>query len=97
LGGDGISSYESADFALNGEDLKGNFHIAMARFPITLSILLATGIVWSQDAGGRLHPAIPKTWVDAEIASLEVPLADPAGSPKHVAAEYYYRIPVRPI
>ncbi|HXG67082.1 MAG TPA: di-heme oxidoredictase family protein [Blastocatellia bacterium] len=31
------------------------------------------------------------------MASLEVPLADPAGSPVHVSAEYYYRIPVRPI
>lgn len=43
------------------------------------------------------QPAIPKTWVDAEIAELEVPLADPAGSPKHISAEYYYKIPVRPI
>ena len=42
-------------------------------------------------------PQIPKTWDDAEIARHEVPLADPAGSPKHVSADYYYRIPVRPI
>ncbi len=42
-------------------------------------------------------PLIPKVWVDAEIAKFEVPLADPAGSPKHVSAEYYYRIPVRKI
>src|SRR5262245_33108643 len=42
-------------------------------------------------------PDIPKTWVDAEIDELELPLADPIGSPKHVNAEYYYRIPVRPI
>ncbi|HET9217982.1 MAG TPA: hypothetical protein VFR18_13440 [Terriglobia bacterium] len=40
---------------------------------------------------------IPKTWDDAEIARHEIPLADPAGSPKHVSADYYYRIPVRPI
>lgn len=42
-------------------------------------------------------PAIPRTWVDAEISELEVPLADPIGSPKHISAEYYYRIPVRRI
>ncbi len=42
-------------------------------------------------------PDIPKTWVDDEIAELELPLADPAGSPKHISADYYYRIPVRPI
>lgn len=41
--------------------------------------------------------SIPKTWVDEEIATLEVPLADPIGSPKHVSADYYYRVPVRPI
>jgi hypothetical protein len=31
------------------------------------------------------------------MATLEVPLANPIGSPKHVSADYYYRIPVRPI
>ncbi len=43
------------------------------------------------------QPNIPKTWIDAEMAELEVPLADPLGSPKHVSAEYYYRIPERKI
>ena len=60
-------------------------------------VFLVAGIGRPQDSGVTFHPSIPKTWVDAEIASLEVPLADPAGSPKHVSAEYYYRIPVRPI
>jgi hypothetical protein len=40
---------------------------------------------------------IPKTWDDQEMAALELPLANPVGSPKHVSADYYYRIPVRPI
>ena len=40
---------------------------------------------------------IPKAWDDEAIASLEVPLADPVGSPRHVSADYYYRIPVAPI
>lgn len=42
-------------------------------------------------------PEIPRTWDDQAMATLEVPLANPVGSPKHVPAEYYYRIPVRPI
>ena len=42
-------------------------------------------------------PVIPKIWDDAEIAEMEVPLANPEYSPRHVPAEYYYRIPVRPI
>lgn len=42
-------------------------------------------------------PTIPHTWDDSVIPTLEVPLANPIGSPKHVSADYYYRIPVRPI
>lgn len=52
---------------------------------------------WGQTQVESFHSAIPKTWDDAEIASLEVPLADPVGSPRHVSTDYYYKIPVRPI
>jgi hypothetical protein len=45
----------------------------------------------------KFFPSIPKTWDDQAMALLEVPLADPSASPKHASAEYYYRIPVRPI
>ena len=45
----------------------------------------------------RFTPTIPKVWEDAFIASLELPLVEPAYSPKHVTADYYYKIPVRPI
>jgi hypothetical protein len=41
--------------------------------------------------------AIPRTWDDAALASLELPLADASATPVHAPAEYYYRIPVRPI
>jgi hypothetical protein len=47
--------------------------------------------------GHDLHPVIPRTWDDQAMARLEVPLANPAASPKHVFAEYYYKIRVRPI
>ncbi len=42
-------------------------------------------------------PAIPRLWDDDQMAALELPLADPSASPKHIPADYYYRIPVRPI
>jgi hypothetical protein len=42
-------------------------------------------------------PAIPRTWDDDAVAALEVPLANPDFSPRHVTADYYYRTPVRPI
>jgi hypothetical protein len=42
-------------------------------------------------------PSVPRVWDDDAIATLELPLADPVGSPKHISSDYYYRIPVRPI
>jgi hypothetical protein len=44
-----------------------------------------------------MYCQVPRTWDDAEIARHEIPLADPVASPKHISADYYYRIPVRPI
>ncbi|HEY7544819.1 MAG TPA: hypothetical protein VID27_08045, partial [Blastocatellia bacterium] len=48
-------------------------------------------------AQSKWSPVIPKTWDDRAMESLELPLADPAATPKHISADYYYRIPVRPI
>ncbi|MBB5060485.1 hypothetical protein HDF16_005221 [Granulicella aggregans] len=42
-------------------------------------------------------PVIPKTWDDKAMNTLEIPLANPVGSPKAVPAAYYYQIPLRPI
>src|SRR5437867_2366123 len=68
---------------------------------LTLLLLLGCVVVArrgdAQKTTSSSKPEIPKTWVDDELAALELPLADPAGSPKHISAEYYYRIPVRPI
>lgn len=40
---------------------------------------------------------IPRTWVDSEMSGLELPLANPVGSPKYIDADYYYRMPVRSV
>jgi hypothetical protein len=61
-------------------------------------LIAITGV--SQDTSQKINPAgpaIPRTWDDEAIATLEVPLANPVGSPKHAPADYYYRIPVPPI
>jgi hypothetical protein len=44
-----------------------------------------------------LSAFVPRAWDDADIPTLELPLADPAATPRHITADYYYRIPVRPI
>jgi hypothetical protein len=42
-------------------------------------------------------PEIPKTWDEEALESMELPMPDPAGSPKYISADYYYRMPVRPV
>src|SRR5262245_57635502 len=46
-----------------------------------------------------VHPpvAVPRTWDDQAVESLQVPLAVAAASPVHIPSSYYYGIPVRPI
>jgi RoxA-like, cytochrome c-like len=76
-------------------------HRAIQRFGLVLFALLALiALVKSdraQKSGAAAQPAVPKTWDDDAMATLEVPLADPSYSPKHISAQDYYRIPVRPI
>ncbi len=43
------------------------------------------------------RPDIPRVWDDEVMARLEVPLARPRYSPRHVSSEFYYAIKVRPI
>src|SRR5215467_7247488 len=70
--------------------------LALAFFALLgIWVLIAGG--QAQKSGTPFTPTIPKTWDDEAIATLEVPLANPIGSPKHVSSEYYYRIPVRPV
>ena len=67
---------------------------------IALLIMLVCAVVVSEGEAQKTspwRPEIPNTWIDKEIASLEIPLPDPSSSPKHISADYYYRIPVRPI
>lgn len=45
--------------------------------------------------GGSFQPEIPKTWTDAAVRELEVPLARAEYSPKHISEADYYRIPER--
>src|SRR5215471_1716881 len=63
----------------------------------TFCVYLATREIRNQSSDGIFQPKVPRTWEDQAMATLEIPLANPIGSPKHVPADYYYRIPVRPI
>ena len=73
----------------------------MNRRFIAFWLLLVCGILANigiaQKTGSPWKPEIPRMWVDSEVAALELPLADSNGSPKHISADYYYRMPVRPI
>lgn len=72
---------------------------------LPLAILLFALVVLKASISGSqaekldrsARPAIPKTWDDEALASLEVPLAEASASPVHISSDYYYRLSVRPI
>ncbi|MBI4165880.1 MAG: hypothetical protein HY508_09125 [Acidobacteria bacterium] len=62
--------------------------------------LVFLGIVCSLPSRGespQTIEAIPRTWGDAALRTLEVPLVNAAASPIHLSSDDYYRIPVRTI
>ncbi len=61
------------------------------------SLVLIVHAARAQKPGSVFRPVIPRAWDDKSLATLEVPLAVPAASPKFVSSDWYYRIPVRPI
>jgi hypothetical protein len=63
---------------------------------LTIALLAFINGGQAQSASGY-KPVIPRTWDTDALASLEVPLAEPNHSPKHISADDYYRLPVRPI
>src|SRR6476619_1368223 len=72
------------------------------KFYVLLLALSASIVVVSSSAkvnvtASNFSPMIPRVWDDAEMAALQLPLADSTASPKQISADYYYRIPVRTI
>lgn len=53
--------------------------------------------LWFLLAAEVFQPEIPKTWTDAAVAALEVPLANPQYSSVHVSEKFYYQLPTRVI
>jgi hypothetical protein len=75
-------------------DLRAGVWIALA--VLTFTIVLLVNL--SAHNGTQNRPTmIPRSWDDQAMATLELPLATAGASPVPVSAEYYYRIPVRPI
>src|SRR5579863_2881731 len=68
--------------------------ISMGAWVLGLIALLP---VSGQVRPAAVQPVVPRVWDDHAIATLEVPLANPAGSPKHISSDFYYRIPARPV
>ena len=71
------------------------FLVCSASVSLAFAALLAASHV--QKPTAPYKPVVPRTWDEQALADLEVPLAVPSHSPKHISAEEYYRLPVRPI
>ncbi|HZM99926.1 MAG TPA: hypothetical protein VFB70_11065, partial [Pyrinomonadaceae bacterium] len=65
------------------------------KFFVILHLLVAS--VFTVLSSAKPRVVIPRVWDDAEMAVLQLPLADSTASPKQISADYYYRIPVRTI
>jgi len=66
------------------------------RFLTAPALFLAVHVIYG-GAQPSAQAGVPKTWDEEAIETLEVPLANPIGSPKHPPADYYYGAPVAPI
>ena len=67
-------------------------------FLLSASMILVIRAGAAQQPGAAAYkPVIPKTWDARALSDLQLPLVDPSRSPRDIASEDYYRIPVRPI
>jgi hypothetical protein len=58
------------------------------------AILVTTTAIHPQPKSSTgFRPNIPKAWDDAEVATMEIPLAPPAPRTTNVSESYYYSIP----
>jgi len=66
------------------------------RIALIAFLVVVSSLAESQNVH-KPSPAIPRTWDDAAVSSMELPL--PGGAPltKHISSDYYYRMPVRPV
>lgn len=68
-----------------------------ARVGVSAALVIAAALGAAVNSQDRPAPAIPRSWDEAALSTLEVPAPDPAFTPKAVPVDYYYKIPVRPI
>src|SRR5271165_2847378 len=76
------------------------FSLRKCVWPFALSVVVGSTLFARPHAHvepSTAHVSVPRAWDDPAIATVEVPLANPVGSPKHISSDYYYKIPVRPI
>ena len=62
-----------------------------------LSIFALINTGQAQKSQESFSSVIPGTWDEEALASVELPLASTGVPPEHISADYYYRMPVRPI
>jgi Cytochrome c len=60
---------------------------------ISCAILAGVASCAAQD----FHPNVPRAWDDKEVAGFELPLAQRDRSPRHLTADEYYALKIRPI
>src|SRR5262245_9890496 len=64
---------------------------------LALSICAVLNAGQAQKSENNFSLVIPRTWDEEALSTVELPLASTGVSPEHIPADYYYRMPVRPI
>ena len=62
-------------------------------WPFVLLVLVGGSTLFArrdtQVEQSAFRVSVPRVWDDQAIATVEVPLANPVGSPKHISSDYY--------
>lgn len=64
---------------------------------VALPSLVASITDGNAQGSRKWSPDIPKTWNDDVLHSSQIPLPNPAATPRFISSDYYYKIPVRPV
>lgn len=68
------------------------------RIAVICAASLAIGVpVAMRLPNAQQQRVIPRTWDEQAIRTVQLPLATPAYSPVPITADFYYRMPVRPV
>jgi hypothetical protein len=86
-----LSSQQMNDL---GPDLEPGVLTRFKACVVVGALMTVAATLYSQSSSdAEFHLKIPKAWEDAEVATMELPLAAPAPRTRNISEKYHYSIP----